>query len=286
MIESKIPMSRAIIWILVSTLLVSGSAFMSWLYYLHVRERRFNDDQYRIVALIQSTSQPDALKTVYLAEMLNLSLDRPVNLYQFNIKEATETLLSQPLIKEATIKKILPGTLYIHYQMRKPHAYIGDFANTAIDQEGYIFPFRPFFTPKLLPILYLGLNKEECKWGNHLEDLPSVQLAFSLLRQFARLQKDNRFCLKQLDVTQARADSYGQRQIVMVLEEKDQKKKLNSQKPLIFLRLSSDHAEQDLINFCDLKKFLFEKDGKALAIDAPLIFDLRIPHLAFIKTGY
>ncbi len=42
--------------------------------------------------------------------------------------------------------------------MRTPYAYIGEFANTAIDKEGYLFPFRPFFTPKNLPILYIGLN--------------------------------------------------------------------------------------------------------------------------------
>ena len=99
MTTTKMPFSRSLIWILVSTLLISGSAFMGWLYFLHVKERRLHDDQYRIVAIIQSTPQADALKTLYLAELLGLSLDRPINLYQFNAKEAAQTLLSHPLIK-------------------------------------------------------------------------------------------------------------------------------------------------------------------------------------------
>ena len=287
MVEDKIPLSRAILWILVSTLFISGSAFMGWLYYLHVRERRLHDDQYRIVALIQSTPQADALKTVYLAELLDLSINRPVNLYQFNIKEATQTLLSHSLIKEAAIKKILPGTLYIHYQMRRPLAYVGDFTNTFIDEEGVLFPFHPFFTPKRLPTLYLGLNKEECKWGSCLKNLSSVQLAFDLLGQFECHQQDQ-FHLHQLDVTHSQADSYGQRQIVMVLEKSDQNRASASSisaKSLIFLRLSSNHTEQDLANFWTLQTALSEKKEAAVAEEQSIVFDLRIPHLAFIKSG-
>jgi hypothetical protein len=283
MSDSKMPISRAILWILVSTLCITGSAFMGWLYYLHVRDRRYHDDQYRIVALIQSTPQADALKSVYLAELLGLSLDHPINLYQFNLKEATSTLLRHPLIKVVTMRKILPGSLYIDYEMRTPFAYVGDFANTVIDEEGVLFPFRPFFTPKRLPTIYLGLDKEKCKWGTCVKTLtPNVQLAFDLLCQFEQLQLD-RFELKQLDVTQAQADSYGLRQVVMVLEEKSQDLTQNQEKSLIFLRLSDDHAEQDLVNFRTLQASLCEKS--LLKNDQPLVVDLRIPHLAFISSA-
>lgn len=282
--NSKMPLSRAILWVLVSTLFISGSAFMGWLYYLHMRERRLNDDQYRIVALIQSSPQADVLKTVYLAELLNLSVDRPVNLYQFNTREAVETLLKSPLIKEVTVRKILPGTLYIDYQMRTPIAYVGDFTNTVIDGEGYLFPFRPFFTPKRLPTLYLGLDKEECKWGSCLKDLPSIQMAFDLLCHFQQLQQDQ-FCLQQVDLTQAQADSYGQRQIVMVVEDSNQDQAKFSSNQLIFLRLSSEHTDQDLVNFLTLQRALFEKYEGKMAKNQGIVVDLRIPHLAFIKSG-
>lgn len=286
MADSKMPFNRSLLWILVSTLLISGSAFMGWLYFLHIRERRLNDEQYRIVAIIQSTPQADALKTVYLAELLDLSLDRPINLYQFNSREAVQTLLRNPLIKAATVKKILPGTLFIYYQMRTPIAYVGDFANTVIDAEGYLFPFRPFFTPKRLPILYLGLNKEECKWGSCLNHSPSLEIAFSIMQQFDQLQLKN-LNLKQLDVTQAQADSYGQRQVVLVLEEGEQAA-IKSAYSLSFLRLSSDHYIQDLANFCTLQTAQLEKKEEPSSKSSAqnhqgMVIDLRIPHLAFIK---
>lgn len=284
MVDSKMPMSRSILWILLSTLFISGSAFMAWLYYLHVRELRLHDDQYRIVALVQNTPQADALKTVYLAELLDLSLDRPVNLYQFNIQESVKILLNHPLIKEASIKKILPGTLYIDYSIRTPLAFVGDFANTAIDEEGHLFPFRPFFTPKRLPTIYLGLNTDECKWGSCLKSLTSVQVAFDLLRQFECIGLEGMY-LKQLDVTQFQADSYGKRQIVMTLKKISENKNLNNSNALIILRLSLDHTKQDLINFRSLQATLSEKKEELLEKGQSVIIDFRIPHLAFIRAG-
>lgn len=283
MVDNKLPFNRALLWILVSTLLISGSAFMGWLYFQHVRERRFHDDQYRILAIIQDTPQADSLRTVYLAELLNLSLDQPINLYQFNTQEAVQTLLSQSLIKKAMIKKILPGTLYIYYQMRTPVAYVGDYSNTFIDKEGYLFPCHPFFTPKRLPTLYLGLEKGELQWGSCLKEVASLKIAFSLLQQFNQLNQEE-LKLKQLDVTQAQADSYGQRQIILMVESSHQNDTYSSSHS-ICLRLNSDHYIQDLVNFCTLQKAFLVNKEQNLTPQQEIIIDLRIPHLAFITSG-
>ncbi len=222
MADDKIPVSRALVRILVSTLLISGTAFMGWLYYLHIKNYRLSAEQYHIVAIIQSTPQTETLKTVYLAELLNLSLDKPVNLFRFSIKEAERQLLSSPLIQIATIKKILPGTLYIDYEMRVPVAYLGDYANTALDEEGSLFPYHPFFTPKRLPTLYFGLDQEQITWGSSLQGQTSFELAFAILQYLRQPGKEGfqeRYYIKQLDLSQSQADSYGQRQIVVILEE-------------------------------------------------------------------
>lgn len=274
MADHQIPVGRAVLWILLSTLIISGTAFMGWLYFLHVRELRIHDDQYRIVAIVQSTPQADQLKTVYLAELLGLSLDRPVNLYQFNTKEGVNTLLAHPLIKQVKIKKILPGTLYIHYQIRTPIAYVGEYTNTVIDEEGYLFPFRPFFTPKRLPILFLGLDKQECKWGSCLKENSLFNQAKTVLQQFEDLNQTH-YWIKQIDLAQAQADSYGQRQIVVALEECN----ASDAKSEILLRLSGDNSGQDLANFQTLQ---MAKDSPLLG-RKPTVVDLRIPHLAFIK---
>lgn len=275
--EDKMPVSRSILWILLSTLFISGSVLMGWLYYLHMRDMRLHDDQYRIVAIIQKCPQADVLKTVYLAELLGLSLDQPINLYQFNTKEATQTLLNHPLIKEATIKKILPGTLYIEYLIRTPVAFVGDFANTAVDEEGILFPFSPFFTPKRLPKIYFGLHGENCQWGSCLKSFPSFNTAFELIKQFTCIEQEH-FELKTLDVTQIQADSYGVRESVMVLE------KNNSPSPTrIILRLSAEHTEQNLVNFRTLQAMLLERKEKGFEENQSMIIDFRMQHLAFIK---
>lgn len=282
--DKKIPMSRAVLWILLSTLLISGSVLMGWLYYLHVRELRLNDDQYRIAAIIQRTPHNDSLKTAYLAEQLKLSLSHPVNLYQFNVKEARETLLKNPLIRDVIVKKILPGTLYIDYTLRSPAAFVGDFTNTAIDAEGNLFPFRPFFTPKRLPIIILGLNEEECQWGNCISENPSLQVAFDLMAQRQSLEREG-YEIQKIDVAELNSESYGHRQIVVVLGWAAQS--IISQPEggrRIILRLSVDQPHQDLINFLTLNDFLLKRDQKSLVKNRPVVIDLRMPHLAFIKA--
>ena len=206
------------------------------------------------------------------------------------------------MIKEVTVKKIFPGTVYIQYVIRTPIAFVGDFSNTVIDEEGVLFPFRPFFTPKYLPKLYLGLNSdlnlEKYCWGKSVKSLPSVRTAFEFL-QFFRSFKQEKFVLKQLDVAQGLADSYGQRQIVVVLKREQRKESdqegedgetsfssssLSSSDPIspsssIILRLSFDHTEQDLRNFF----FLVDNKEKILRNDSGMVIDFRIPHLALVK---
>lgn len=268
----KIPLNKALLWILGSTLLISGTAFMGWLYYLHNKERRLQDDQYKIAAIVQSTAQSDSLKTNYLAEVLGLSIDKPINLYQFNAYEGEKSLLANPLIKEVSIKKILPGALLIHYEMRTPIAYLGEYTNTFLDKEGVLFPFRPFFTPKRLPILHLGTG--DWKWGYSLKNEPALKLATSILTQFDQLRQD-KFLIKQLDVSHAFADSYGQRQVILVLEEKGSD--WNSNSPPIYLRLNPEDFQQGLNNFQTLQTKLLENKQEIEWVD------LRISHLAFIK---
>ena len=252
---------------------------MGWLYYLQARERRLHDDQYRIVAIIQKNPQKEELKTMYLAELLDLSIDRPVNLYGFNGAEGEQKLLASSLIKNAVIKKISPGTLFIDYQMRAPAAYLGNYRNTALDEEGFLFPFRPFFTPKMLPSIYLGLDEgEETHWGMNLGSRNDFKLAFNVLKRLEPLRRQN-LVINRIDVSQAFADSFGKRQIVVVLEEKEGLAGSNQENGLIYLRLDPDQYAQNLKNYETLRGT--EERSKN---DKMRIIDLRVPHLAFIRA--
>lgn len=286
-----IPFKRALMWIAVSIILTLTVSLMGWFYFLHLKELRLQDPRYRLAAMIQATPKKECLKTVCLAEWLNLSIDKPVNLYAFDSKKAEQKLLTSPLIKQVSLKKIRPGILYIEYEIRLPIAYLGDYVNAAIDEEGVVFPFNPFFTPKKLPVFYIGLSNTEKGWGECLNQDKRFQLACQVYQNL----KERKIQAKQIDVSKAFADSFGQRQIIVTVEEEMnyqvKSKECKAIKPYV-LRLHSEKYVQNLANYQVLKAYLMaplQKELPRLCKESDKhkligsIIDFRIPHLAFIK---
>jgi hypothetical protein len=278
--DDELSLNRSLLWILVSMLLISGSAFMGWHYYLHVREMRFKDHQFDIVAIVQRTPHSESLKTAYLAELLGLSFDRPKNLYQLNTKEAERLLLKCPVVKKASVLKIFPGTLCVQYRMFSPAAYLADLSNTAVDREGAIFPFRPFFSPKKLPTFFLGLDGEAV---NRINEKEKLDLAFDILHQFSSFPPNPLF-VKKIDLSQVDVNSYGQRQIVVTLEEHSSDWiEASSPKREIFLRLNPIHYRQNIANFRVLYDAVRDHHQVMHWKGTSLVVDFRIPHLALVK---
>jgi len=295
----RLSLGRAILWIVMSTLLISGSTTLGILYIQHIKALRTQDDTYRVIAIIQSSPEKETLQTVYLTELLNLSVDRPMNLYRFDAKEAVQKLLASPLIKQAAVKKIKPGMLFIDYTMRKPIAYLGDYQNAAVDIEGVVFPFKPFFTPKTLPEIYLGLNQlsleepfEEITWGSTITD-KRFELALTLYRYLIEEGYGATAVIHQIDVSKAHEPSYGKRQIVLVMEDQLEKE-FNGQSYFFsfprLIRLNPENYVQGLIQCRTLLNYLQEQELSA-SFDAntqfvkakPKVIDLRIPQLAYIR---
>ncbi len=273
----KMPFGMAVGWILLWTLLVSGSAVLGCLYYLHQRESQSNDDQYRVVAIVQTTSDKESLKTVYLAELLGLSVDQPTNLHRFDSDEAKQKLLNSHVIKDVEVKKVRPGTVYVEYCMRKPIAYSGDYTNTAFDSEGIFFPVSPFYTPKRLPEVRLGLM-DRALWGSCCRDSKPFQLTLAILKAVESRFHLKPIHLKEIDVSRAYAPSYGQREIVMRIDEdveREEKGRLLLTTYPRLLRCSVDHFDQALEEYLVLRGKLSDRQAA--------IIDLRIPQLAFIK---
>jgi hypothetical protein len=260
----QLPLSRALILILLSTLLVTGSSLMAWLYFLHLREVRFNDDRYTIESIIQAGNQK-RLPMRYLTELLQLSADRRVNLYQYSIKEAEKRLLASPLIHKVAIKKVLPGSLLIEYETRSPMFMIGNLTNTAIDQEGVLFPLRPFFSD--LELVSLILPDQELHWGSNLES----NQAFLLAKEIADLMNKistKPYELKAIDLSRAWSKSYGKREIIITVEKAGTHKKH-------YCRINREHLRQSLINFQTMLQSEKVKDW--------LVIDFRLPQLAYLK---
>lgn len=278
---NEIPVKRAFFLIFLVTLLISGTAwtaFFSYSYFFKVRSR---DKKYQIIALVQTGPAREILKTAVLAEILDLSVDKPTNLYAFNIEKGRQKLLAFPLIKEALIRRIAPGTLYVDYTTRKPIAFLGDFSNTALDEEGILFPFSPFFTPKNLPEIYLGLQSDVEKiWGKKLEGKKAT-LGFKLLKTFTASGFFEGTRLIRLDLSHCFESSEGNRQIIVLLEDKYLKDGENLFIEQHLLRLGTKNYEQGLKNYLALRDFLREKKDLGNEIK---VIDLRISKLGFIKN--
>ena len=292
----QIPFFKAMLYIILSTVVVCGSALTALTYYKHLKHLRAIDDKYRIVAIVQTGPEKEALKTDYLAELLNLSHDRPTNLYRVDTREAEKKILSSSVIKSVTVKKIPPGTLYIDYTVRQPIAYLSDYKNAAVDKEGVAFPFKPFFTPKRLPEIYLGDLSPDTNDGNPLPELwgGSINglrgtLALDLLNLLSThcCTKDSR--LVRLDVSKAAFPSCGQREIVAIFEdviEYSDKEEIKTLQFTRLLRLSPENYRQELANYVVLRQTMMERDkinGENRKGETTII-DLRLPHLAFIET--
>lgn len=262
--------------------------FKSW------QEKKKKDPKYNITLLVQTGAEKEALKSLYLEELIGLSIDRPTNIYLFDEKLAKKRLLLSPLIEKAVVRKIKPSTVYVDYKVRRPIALIYDLKNTACDKNGYIFPLSPFFSPKDLPEIYLGdcsFLEEKDFWQRPLGS-ESALLALKVLKIISDIQ-DSSFNIKRIDVSNVFA-AYGKREIIVILEHLFNLSQKEREVTLVFpriLRLPVKNYEKQLGNYFILSNKMIQDYKKQLQITKempPIVkfasktIDLRIGKLAFI----
>lgn len=254
---SPLSLPVALGWIVASLFVVTGGGVKSFRFYQSL-------SPCVISAIVQTGPEKEALKTAYLAELLGLSWDKPELFSHYDTKKAQEKLLASPFIAKAVISKQPGGVLLIDYCVRKPLFWILDYDNLAVDRDGFLFPIRPFFSPKKLPELYFGAPVFK-GWKSRMQGKK-----FDLAEQlFSELLKQNISPIYRIDVSQALAPSLGRREIVVGVGEG---------KAVHYLRLSCKHFRQELVHYRLLRQE-WEKSGGA----APRVVDLRIPNLAFLK---
>jgi hypothetical protein len=284
--KRKIPLLQALSWIAFSTVLISGGAFICLKQILGWRLKQDERVGSRLVRLVQTGPQKEALQTSYLAELMDLSIDRPSNLSHFDEEKAVQKLLRSPVIKEASVKVMKPGTLYVDYTVRQPCAKLYEYDNVALDQDGHLFPLHPFFSPKNLPELYLGfpffVDWQQAVQGKEIE------LCLNLLKTLSQSSNCDLFQVRLIDVSNAFADSYGVREIVLHLEDEVHIERTTYILPRL-LRLSTKNYPKELGNYLKLREQLLEKESKLLKGKGEVTIrlsnktiDLRISQLAFI----
>ena len=296
--DAKWPLKKAMMVLSGSVFATCLLSFGSYSIYSNWKTRRFESDKYKITAIVQTGPEKEALRSVYLAELLGLSFDKPKNLYALDLKKAQAALLSSPLIAKAKVNRMPPNTLYVDYEVRKPVAWLSDYKNIAIDQEGYLFPVAPFLSPKEIPEIYLGLppfgraedgfGSAGGKWREPLQN-KHLKLAFDLLETFEGSPWKEGLRIKRIDVSNAYSPTLGRREIVLFTEEEILIKELNFVFPKV-LRLAPRDYSQQLQNFFALRRSMIEDYRKQLSLlnqstrFSPRIIDLRVPQLAFVEN--
>jgi hypothetical protein len=194
------------------------------------------------------------------------------------------------LIANAKIRRVSPSSLYIDYEVRKPIARLADYQNTALDRNGHLFPIAPFFAPKHLPEVYLGLPP----FTNWQIQGPYFQIALEILQFLETAPWKEGLRIQRIDVSNAFAPSLGQREIVLFTEEEISRRSGDGEVVCTFpkiLRIAPKDYPQQLGNFFALKRTMMQDYQKQLASlkeggrFAPRIVDLRIPQLAFVEKG-
>ena len=269
----------------VCTLTLSLIILFSW---QKKRAERLENECYHVRYILQTGPEKKALPTAHLAEILGLCKDLPISLYALDMKDLKKRLLQSPFIAKANVKRLPPSTLYIDYEIRKPVAWISDFKNRAVDQEGYLFPIHPFFSPKQLPEIYLGISDLS---SSRIEGA-ALDLAFRVLKYLEESPWAEGLQVERVDVSHAFSSSLGTREVVILTKEEIGVHKKGRKVSFVFpriLRLTPKGYEEQLTRFFALKKEMIKSYRKQLASYdsggkfSPKIIDLRAPQLAFIQ---
>ncbi len=288
--SKKISYVRAFSWIIGSALLFSVPGFKVIEYTL-VQKRKTNHK--RIVSyIVQTGPQKEALLSDYLAQLLNLSADRPVSFSSLDCKESERKLLKSPVISEALVRKIKPNMIYIDYTVKKPAVKAGDFVNAAFDREGALIPVHPFFSPKKMTEIYLGESglRESfpVAYGSKIRGY-HIDLAFSVLDLLSEKGKDL-FFVKRIDVAEAESPGLGRREIVVWIENELYSNGVDI--PNVsshFLRLTPKRYTEEICNYLKLREHLLEAEKQEQDSHSKIlkdkVIDLRLPQLAFIDSG-
>lgn len=273
--KELLPLSRALLTIFLSTVLVSGSATLFWLYTLHTQHSRAHNEAFIMKDIMQTGPSAGSLPGDYLMRLLRLSPKQPVNLYRFDLNRAKKRLLTSPFIQDVKLTQVHPHTLKINYKFRAPFVQLmGGSKAALLDKEGVLLPPMAFIDTKKLPELDLGKGPETKKisWGRVVTN-PKFALASQLFEKIHTDPALQGLQILRLDLSQADAECCGTRQIVLTLKKGEETQ---------MLRLDPEQLDLGFKEYTLLQtvKVEWTPEEQELPI---LAIDLRIPSIAYLK---
>jgi len=246
------------LWVGLSICIVSLPVYL----YLFVQKEK---TPIYLTTLIQKTHGLDSVSARFFSDYLGLyPYGMPLKIKRLDAKKIEKKLRDFPIFQDVDVEFTPQGELLVTYDLRKPLFYLRDYNNCALDFEGRVLPLVPFYSPKKLPHIYLGLQR--LLW-NQSHD---IELASSIIRYFNhdRLQL---FELKLIDLSKLKALVPSHREVILTLSISGH---------LHYLRINPGHWHRALNRYIRL----FEEAKLSKTLDQDVIFDARISKFATLKT--
>ncbi len=250
---------KPIFFVVLSIFITTALGFSTFRFYRNFTAKQMVQAKYLITEIIQTGPEREALPTTFLAELMGLSQDEPSNFYSFDENKARQNLLECAVIKSANVKKMKPSTIYVDYEVYKPIALFDDQQNIGLDESGKKFPIAPYFFAKKLPYFLFGQSDV---------DINKFQLGLAILSFFDKREAFEGVYVKRIDVSNAFHPSFGKREVVITLEQKDRS---------CYLRLTPHKFPEELTHFISMNSMW--KEGKT----KKSIIDLRLSKVAYIE---
>lgn len=216
-------------------------------------------------ALIQKTPTIDQLSPRFFSDYLGLSpLGQPLILKRLDAVKIQNRLKEFPVFKSIEAEFTPLGELCVSYDLRRPLFELYDYKNCGLDKEGFITPLVPFYSPKKLPQIYLGLK--QLSW----DEPHNISQALDIVDFFEKNQFQG-INLKRIDLSRLNHKLISHREIIVIVSVGNVDH---------YLRIHPSLIQKALVRYVSI--FLEPKLKKT--ISKSCVFDARISKFATIKN--
>lgn len=218
-----------------------------------------------LTTLEQKTPTINSLSPRFFSNYLGLKPGgHSLNIQKLDINKISSKLKQFPIFKQIDAEFTSQGSLLVSYELRTPIYRLNDFSNCGVDVEGRLMPLVPFYSPKNLPFLYLGLD--DVKW----EQSQSVDFANQIVDFFNQNGLD-RLEIIMIDLSRLKSPLKSHREVIVTVRFLDK---------IHYLRINANFLNKALSRYASLFK---EPKLKDKLFDH-CVFDARIMKFATLRV--
>lgn len=219
----------------------------------------------KLTTLIQKTPTRQTLSPRFFSNYLRLNpYGKNLAINRLDIDKINKKLKAFPIFKSIDAEMTKEGALQINYFLRNPEYQLKDYTNCGIDDEGFLMPLTPFYTPKKLTQVFLGLDKLD------FSKAYQVSLANEVIH-FFRLNQLDQLTVTMIDLSKMKAVIKSHQEVIVTIEFLDKKH---------YLRLHPQNINKGLTRYVSL----FKEPSLRQKILGSCLFDARISKFATLKS--